>query len=126
MAGILDFDAERLGTLVRAMGVRNAWLSIFATHVRSLGSFNDILASPEYASAQFLDSNLLEGLSVGEISVLYEYSVALENPDARKDNGQFFTPDDVAIFMASFAKEFSEGVWLDPCSGVGNLSWHLA
>jgi hypothetical protein len=27
--------------------------------------------------------------------------------------------------MTSFSKKFSKGTWLDPCSGIGNLSWHL-
>ena len=27
--------------------------------------------------------------------------------------------------MASYSKQFGSGVWLDPCSGIGNLSWHL-
>jgi hypothetical protein len=27
--------------------------------------------------------------------------------------------------MASYSKKFSSGLWLDPCSGIGNLSWHL-
>jgi hypothetical protein len=27
--------------------------------------------------------------------------------------------------MAEYSKSFGEGIWLDPCSGIGNLSWHL-
>ena len=56
---------------------------------------------------------------------MYEFSVAYCDVDSRKSNGQFFTPDDVAEYMASFSRKFGEGVWLDPCSGIGNLSWHL-
>jgi hypothetical protein len=76
-------------------------------------------------NAKIFPRDLLQGLSVGEISVLYEYSVTFNNSRSRKSNGQFFTPDDVAQFMASFSKKFSNGTWLDPCSGIGNLSWHL-
>jgi hypothetical protein len=27
--------------------------------------------------------------------------------------------------MASYSDRFGTGTWLDPCSGIGNLSWHL-
>ena len=83
------------------------------------------MESPEYGAARILPKNYIEGLTIGEISVLYEYSVALINSKSRKSNGQFFTPDDVAKFMAKFSKDFGAGIWLDPCSGIGNLSWHL-
>jgi tRNA1(Val) A37 N6-methylase TrmN6 len=28
--------------------------------------------------------------------------------------------------MVESSKTFGKGIWLDPCSGIGNLSWHLA
>lgn len=72
------------------------------------------------------DSSPLENLSIGEIGIVYEALVALSDHRSRRDNGQYFTPDDVARFMASQASRFPEGSWLDPCCGVGNLSFHLA
>lgn len=70
---------------------------------------------------------LLSGLTVGEMGVIYEALLALDDPSSRKENGQFFTPDDAAAFMAKHSSKFpGDGVWLDPCCGVGNLSWHLA
>ena len=72
-----------------------------------------------------MEIDLLSELSIGEISVLYEYSVAMGDSESRKSNGQFFTPDDVAQYMVEQSKVFADGVWLDPCSGIGNLSWHL-
>lgn len=126
MAGIVDFDAKSLSELVLAHGIDVAWKRLLVTHLTAVSGFDDILKSPQFSKQSPLDENLLEGLSVGEISVLYEYSVALSDPNSRKDNGQFFTPDDVADFMARYSSEFPSGVWLDPCSGVGNLSWHLA
>lgn len=72
------------------------------------------------------DEDLLHGLTIGEVGVCYEALLAALDTGARKKAGQFFTPDDVAAFMASRAALFPEGVWLDPCCGVGNLSWHLA
>ncbi|MFL0711327.1 MAG: N-6 DNA methylase [Microcella pacifica] len=68
----------------------------------------------------------LAGMSIGEIGVVYEALLALTDRDSRKGQGQYFTPDDVASYMAGQAERFPAGIWLDPCCGVGNLSWHLA
>src|SRR5690625_606644 len=68
----------------------------------------------------------LAGLTIGEIGVCYEALLASLDRGRRLRAGQFFTPDDAAAFMASHAHEFPLGTWLDPCCGVGNLSWHLA
>nr|CRZ19172.1 DNA methyltransferase M.AluBI [Cellulosimicrobium cellulans] len=78
-----------------------------------------------FEEAELLPTDLISDLSIGEVSVLYEYTHAIADADARKTNGQFFTPDDVASFMAGFADRFPRGRWLDPCAGIGNLSWHL-
>ena len=70
--------------------------------------------------------DFLDGLSVGEISVLYEYSLAYMDRDKRKQEGQYFTPDDVAQVMAKKTLTFPKNkIWIDPCSGVGNLSFWL-
>lgn len=70
--------------------------------------------------------NLLANLSMGEIGVVYEALVALSDHRSRREKGQYFTPDDVAKFMAEQGSRFPQGHWLDPCCGVGNLSFHLA
>lgn len=72
------------------------------------------------------DDNPLEGLSIGDIGVVYEALIALADHRSRRQNGQYFTPDDVAAFMAGEAAKFPRGRWLDPCCGVGNLAFHLA
>ena len=72
------------------------------------------------------DSDPLRGLTIGEIGVCYEALLAEMGPAERRSSGQFFTPDDAAEFMASRSRDFGDGVWLDPCCGVGNLAWHLA
>lgn len=69
--------------------------------------------------------DVLAGLSIGEIGLCYEALLASLDRGKRRDSGQYFTPDDAATFMASHAEHFPPGHWLDPCSGVGNLSWHL-
>lgn len=68
----------------------------------------------------------LRGLTIGEIGVCYEALTATVDAASRKDSGQYFTPDDVANFMAKHSIGFPKGMWLDPCCGVGNLTWHLA
>jgi hypothetical protein len=125
VSGILDFDSKGLKHLIQKYGIQKTWISLLATHINTTKSFKYILSQPEFIGAKIFPGNLLEGLSIGEIGVLYEYSVTINNLRSRKSNGQFFTPDDVAQFMASYSKKFSQGIWLDPCSGIGNLSWHL-
>lgn len=122
---IFKFDAKKLDGLLAKYGVKNTWLHLLATHINSKTEFQYILKTDEFKKAKILATNLLDGLSIGEVSILYEYSVAKSNSKSRKSNGQFFTPDDVADFMASYSHQFGSGMWLDPCSGIGNLSWHL-
>ena len=126
MSAIFKFDIKKLNLLISKNKIRNTWVSLLATHLSQKNHLEYILGDKEFAGAEILPFNLLEDLSIGEVSVLYEYSVAYENSKARKLNGQFFTPDDVAEFMASYSSKFGDGVWLDPCSGIGNLTWHLA
>ena len=125
LAEINNFDTKNFRKLLLKDGLKKTWINIIFTHLSSKNKFTYILESPEYGAAKILPKNYIEGLTIGEISVLYEYSVALINSKSRKSNGQFFTPDDVAKFMAKFSKDFGAGIWLDPCSGIGNLSWHL-
>ena len=125
MGSILDFDVSELNASLNKVGLRKTWINLLATHIYGDKKFAYILKSPEFKGATILKTDLLENLSVGEVSVIYEYSVASLDSKSRKSDGHFFTPDDVAIFMASFSSKFPEGIWLDPCSGIGNLSWHL-
>lgn len=71
-------------------------------------------------------ANPLKNLSIGEIALCYEALIATIDSHKRRASGQFFTPDDTALFMAKQSRGFPNGVWLDPCCGIGNLSWHLA
>lgn len=126
MASILTFDPSRFEGLVSQFGLKQAWINILATHIEhSELKFKYILEDPLFRGAKNLDVDLLAGLSIGEIGVLYEYCIAHVDHNSRKNNGQFFTPDDISQFMVSEASAFPKGIWLDPCSGIGNLSWHL-
>jgi len=125
MADIYGFNSQKLDVLLESEGLEEAWKRILLTHLKNDPKFLYILQEPKFKLINKLNEDFLSGMSIGEISVLYEYSVAKCNSTSRKSNGQFFTPDDVAIFMAKFSEDFEAGVWLDPCSGIGNLSWHL-
>lgn len=105
--------------------IRRRWLAAVAT--RAVADRPDLEAPLiEVLGDDPSGANFLRTLSIGEISVCYEALVAQLGRDARKKSGQFFTPDDAARFMAEQSSPFGTGMWLDPCCGVGNLSWHLS
>ncbi|WFR65839.1 N-6 DNA methylase [Curtobacterium flaccumfaciens] len=127
------FSASKVNRVISALArpsatkaeVRRSWLSAVATRV--------VAARPDIAPALLdvlgvglFEHDHLEGLSIGEVSVCYEALLSELDRDHRKSSGQFFTPDDAADYMAQQSASFGDGVWLDPCCGVGNLAWHLA
>ena len=81
---------------------------------------------PSRGIAAAASDDLLDGLTISEVSVLYEFSLAYVDRSSRKSEGQFFTPDDVAQFLARRAAPLPIGTWIDPCCGIGNLSYWLA
>lgn len=117
-----------LNRLLDCLGLEKAWYSILATHLSGLKrkDLQSIAKDEHLKNAEIQKFNLIENLSVGEISAVYEYSLAHVDRDSRKESGQFFTPDDVAQMMAKKSASFpGNGVWVDPCSGIGNLSYWL-
>lgn len=50
------------------------------------------------------------------------------NDDKKKENGVYYTPEDISLVMSSRAKLFDDGkgIWLDPCCGLGVLAITLA
>jgi type I restriction-modification system DNA methylase subunit len=48
--------------------------------------------------------------------------------EEKKENGVYYTPEDVSMVMSTRTKLFDDGkgVWLDPCCGLGILSISLA
>lgn len=125
MTSIFNFNIKTLDVILKRKGIEKTWKSILATHLQGKEKFAYILEQDPFKSQEIFPSDLINGMSIGEIGVLYEYSLTHGNVESRKSNGQFFTPDDVAEFMASYSSKFGTGKWLDPCSGIGNLSWYL-
>lgn len=115
-----------LKTSLAEHGLHKTWASLLHAHVSASGEqFAYILTYPDFVEAEPI-SDLLSGLSVGEVGILYEFSLAFIDVGSRAEQGQYFTPDDVAKFMVAHSKTFAKDkVWLDPCSGVGNLSYWL-
>ncbi len=125
---ITSLPIQDFNRILDDFGLEKAWHSVMATHLKNLDrpDLAYILNEKELANFEILDFDFLAGLSVGEISVLYEYSLAYVDHNKRKQEGQYFTPDDVAQVMAKRALGFSKNkIWIDPCSGVGNLSFWL-
>ena len=128
MTNTISLPVKALNPLLDNDTINTVWLNLCATHAaKSYPKWvSDILFQhSDFAGATIYGEDLLKGLTVGQVSVMYEYSLAYVNPVSRKNAGQYFTPDDVAAYLASHSKEFDKGVWLDPCSGVGNLAYHL-
>jgi len=85
-----------------------------------------MLATKELRGGASAAVDVLQHMSIGEVSFLYEYSLAYNDTAKRKDEGQYFTPDDVSRFLAERTSTFpTHTTWVDPCSGVGNLSYWL-
>lgn len=125
---INSLPMEGFNLLLDRLGLEQAWYSILATHLKNIDDKKllYILDEKELHDIESQEFDLLEGLTIGEISALYEYSLAYTDRDKRKQEGQYFTPDDVAQMMAKKSLDFPrDKVWVDPCSGVGNLSYWL-
>ena len=60
-------------------------------------------------------------LRISNFGELYEIGLALTNKDAKKSNGQYFTPPDVCRIMAEWFDRCKGDIICDVGCGVGNL-----
>jgi hypothetical protein len=122
------FATQDISLLLQEGGIHKTWYSLLATltHAQNRHDLHHLTTLLTEAGGVLLPKNYLHDLSVGEISALYEFSLAFIDKTKRKESGQYFTPDDVASCMADRMRTFPDGVWLDPCAGVGNLTFWLA
>ena len=124
---ILHARAELVAEGIDRVGTEAFWHSLVAAHARRVGApATPAILRDLPARGQASGHDLLEGLTISEIGVLYEFSLAYVDRSSRKSEGQFFTPDDVARFLARRAVTLPPGTWIDPCCGIGNLSYWLA
>ncbi|MCR2824409.1 N-6 DNA methylase [Microbacterium sp. zg.Y909] len=131
-SGGASTSSRRIAEAIRVLSVRTGgnertgWLAAVSRLVADMRpDIADALVA--YLGTPPRDtSNPLVGLTIGEIGIVYEALLAIGDHSSRRSRGQYFTPDDVARFMAHQARRFPAGHWIDPCCGVGNLAWHLA
>lgn len=103
---------------------KRAWLRAIGTHcVSRRPDLEEVII--DYLGVPSWGEDILLSLRIEELSVCYEALVAQTDSELRRGAGQYFTPGDAASFMAKHALEFPAGSWIDPCSGLGVLSWHL-
>jgi len=131
---ILHARAELVAEGIDRLGKDAFWHALVAAHATRVGApatdaiLRD-LRDPSHPVGILTNDptvDLMDGLSISEVNVLYEFSLAYVDRSSRKSEGQFFTPDDVARFLAERAARLSPGTWIDPCCGIGNLSYWLA
>lgn len=122
------YDTGPLQVLLNIHGLEKTWHLLLKKHIQHQDQrfayiLNDSCLAP-YSDDQTLERDFLEGLTIANIGVLYEFSLSHCDVGSRKTNGQFFTPDDVAEVLVRESKNVDNGIgkWLDPCSGVGNLT----
>lgn len=119
--------AEQVSAALKQRDIESVWHSLVAAHaLRVNGPATEAILADLPRRDPAWDLDLLDDLQMDERGVLYEFSLATVDRAARKSSGQFFTPDDVARFLADRAARFPDGTWIDPCCGVGNLSFWLA
>ena len=109
-------------------GISATWKSLILTHAAftDKNDTSEIQSSQELTGADLLGEDLLANMAFEQVSVAYEFSLASTSRDSRKENGQYFTPQDVSKFMAQQSMGLGkEGIWLDPCSSIGSLGFEL-
>lgn len=119
----------QLADLLNEHGSETTWRALIrqlALHSYPHGDASGVLRATEFGDDLPQVPNLLDRLTIGQIAIMYEFSLAYTDVSSRKAAGQYFTPDDLAQFLAARCAQLGKGVWLDPASGVGNLSYWLA
>lgn len=68
-----------------------------------------------------LNGNANQFLNVDNFAELYEIGLALQDKYAKKESGQYYTPDDIAIVMAKWFDELQGENICDVACGTGKL-----
>lgn len=72
----------------------------------------------KYRKKETVSVSILETHNFGE---LYEIGLAYENKINKKEQGKYYTPEDVATLLSSFLKDLDGENICDVCCGTGNL-----
>lgn len=100
---------------LKSFGLRTTWEALIY----------NLSHNENFTPHEEIKENLLKNKSYYEISDLYEEALAFVNKINKKKNGQYYTPQDVSAFLAKQSDLFNDGVWCDPCCGIGNISYEL-
>ena len=68
-----------------------------------------------------LNGNANQFLNIDNFAELYEIGLALQDKYAKKESGQYYTPDDIAIVMAKWFHELQGENICDVACGTGKL-----
>lgn len=66
-------------------------------------------------------NNVTSYKEISYLSELYEYSLAYNNKDNKKTNGQYYTPLDVSYLLSNMLLDLEGDNICDVCCGTGNL-----
>ena len=100
---------------IKEYGLKNTWEALV---------YNNSYLSA-FQPNENIKEDLLKDKNYYEITDLYEESLAYSNKLQKKENGQYYTPDDVCDFLVKQIDCFDDGIWCDPCCGLGNISYKL-
>lgn len=67
------------------------------------------------------NDNVVEFLNVSNFGELYEVALAIQDKQQKKENGQYYTPEDVALVMAGWLKDLDAYNVCDVACGTGKL-----
>ena len=67
------------------------------------------------------DNNSTDFLDMSKFGELYEIALAIEDKKLKKENGQYYTPEDVALIMSGWLKELDAYNVCDVACGTGKL-----
>lgn len=107
--------ANSIDKYLKEYGLKETWKSLL---------FN-LTKDQRIEHNENISENLLENKNFYEISDLYEYSLAFIDKLMKRKSGQYYTPEDICQFMAKEINNFEDGIWCDPCCGIGNLSYEI-
>ncbi len=99
-AKFLTYNLEKYKEDIEALGLEKTWESII--------SFT-------------LNGKCNQFLNIDNFAELYEIGLALQDKYAKRESGQYYTPDDVAIVMAKWLDELHGENICDVACGTGKL-----
>lgn len=106
--------------------IPNDWIAKLRTY--NLNKYTDdieqfgIKTTWDYICDYVLSNdNVVEFLNVSNFGELYEIALAIQDKQQKKENGKYYTPEDVALVMAGWLKDLDAYNICDVACGTGKL-----